>query len=131
MSQGWGTLKKAIDKIPYIKAMGFNAIELMPIMEFNGTNSLGLQHQLLHGPPDKAYGSPTDYKDFIEACHKEGIAVILDIVFNRSDGLHPWYRMYPIESNPFYNKNAPHAYSVLNDWNQDNPPCAAAVDRRA
>ena len=120
MSQGWGTLKKAIDKIPYIKAMGFNAIELMPIMEFNGTNSWGYNTNF-YMAPDKAYGSPTDYKDFIEACHKEGIAVILDIVFNQSDGLHPWYQMYPIESNPFYNKNAPHAYSVLNDWNQDNP----------
>lgn len=120
LSNGWGTVKKAIEKIPYIKAMGFNAIELMPIMEFNGTNSWGYNTNF-YMAPDKAYGSPKDYKDFIEACHKEGIAVILDIVFNQSDGLHPWYQMYPIDSNPFYNKVAPHAYSVLNDWNQDNP----------
>ena len=49
------------------------------------------------------------------------MAVILDIVFNQTDGLHPWYQMYPIASNTFYNGSAPHAYSVLNDWNQDNP----------
>ena len=48
------------------------------------------------------------------------VAVILDIVFNQSAGLHPWYQMYPISSNPFYNEEAPHAYSVLNDWKQDN-----------
>lgn len=114
-----GTVRQAIDKIPYIKEMGFNAVELMPIMEFNGTNSWGYNTNFYFAP-DKAYGSPTDYKDFIEACHREGIAVILDIVFNQSDGLHPWYQLYPIATNPFYNKTAPHDFSVLNDWKQDN-----------
>ncbi len=115
-----GTVKKAIDKIPYIKSLGFNAVELMPIMEFNGNNSWGYNTNF-YMAPDKAYGSPTDYRDFIEECHKNGIAVILDIVFNQSDGLHPWYQLYDIDSNPFYNKVAPHAWSVLNDWNQDHP----------
>jgi 1,4-alpha-glucan branching enzyme len=45
----------------------------------------------------------------------------LDIVFNQSDGLHPWYQMYPVGSNPFYNATAPHDYSVLNDFRQDYP----------
>ncbi len=119
LAQGNGTVAKAIEKIPYIKALGFNAVELMPIMEFNGNNSWGYNTNF-YMAPDKAYGSPRDYKDFVEACHNEGIAVILDIVFNQSDGLHPWYQMYPVDNNPFYNKTAPHAYSVLNDWNQDN-----------
>lgn len=119
IAEGNGTVAKAIEKIPYIKEMGFNAIELMPIMEFNGNNSWGYNTNF-YMAPDKAYGSPRDYKDFIEACHREGIAVILDIVFNQSDGLHPWYQMYPKALNPFYNASAPHAYSVLNDWNQDN-----------
>lgn len=114
-----GTVRQAMAKLPYIKMLGFNAVELMPIMEFNGNNSWGYNTNFYFAP-DKAYGSPTDYRDFIEACHKEGIAVILDIVFNQSDGLHPWYQMYDISSNPFYNKNAPHSYSVLNDWNQGN-----------
>lgn len=92
----------------------------MPIMEFNGNNSWGYNTNF-YMAPDKAYGSPTDYKDFIEECHRNGIAVILDIVFNQSDGLHPWYQMYSISSNPFYNQTAPHEYSVLNDWNQGNP----------
>lgn len=43
------------------------------------------------------------------------------MVFNQSDGLHPWYMMYTPGQNPFYNLNAPHAYSVLNDWNQGYP----------
>ncbi len=119
VAEGNGTVRKAIEKIPYIKAMGFNAVELMPIMEFNGNNSWGYNTNF-YMAPDKAYGSPTDYKDFIDECHRQGMAVILDIVFNQSDGLHPWYMMYPASSNPFYNRTAPHEYSVLNDWNQDN-----------
>lgn len=118
-AKGDGSVRKAIEKIPYLKELGVNAVELMPIMEFNANNSWGYNTNFYFAP-DKAYGSPADYKDFVETCHRNGIAVILDIVFNQSDGLHPWYRMYDINSNPFYNATAPHDYSVLNDWNQDN-----------
>lgn len=119
LAAGNGTVRKAMEKIPYIRSLGFNAVELMPIMEFNGNNSWGYNTNF-YMAPDKAYGSPDDYKDFIDECHRQGIAVILDIVFNQSDGLHPWYMMYPAGSNPFYNRTAPHEYSVLNDWNQGN-----------
>ena len=115
-----GTILKAAEKIPYLKSLGVNAVELMPVMEFNGNNSWGYNTNF-YMALDKAYGSPRDLKNFVEACHNNGMAVILDIVFNQSDGLHPWYQMYPIQSNPFYNQNAPHAYSVLNDWKQENP----------
>ncbi len=119
-AKGDGTVRKAIEKIPYLKALGVNAVEVMPIMEFNGNNSWGYNTNFYFAP-DKAYGTPADYKEFINECHRNGIAVILDIVFNQSDGLHPWYQMYPIASNPFFNQNAPHDYSVLNDWKQDHP----------
>ena len=119
-ANGNGTLRQAIEKFDYLKELGVNAIELMPIQEFNGNNSWGYNTNFYFAP-DKAYGTPDDYKEFIDLCHKNGIAVILDLVFNQSDGLHPWYQMYPIDSNPFYNKTAPHQYSVLNDWRQDNP----------
>ena len=119
-SNGDGTLAKAIEKLPYLVKLGVNAIELMPICEFNGNNSWGYNTNFYFAP-DKAYGTPDDYKRFIDLCHQNGIAVILDLVFNQSDGLHPWYQMYDIASNPFYNAKAPHDYSVLNDWKQDNP----------
>jgi 1,4-alpha-glucan branching enzyme len=118
-SNGNGTVRQAIEKIPYLKELGVNAVEIMPVMEFNGNNSWGYNTNF-YMAPDKTYGSPDDYKEFIDICHRNGIAVILDIVFNQSDGLHPWYKMYNIASNPFYNQTAPHAYNVLNDWNQDN-----------
>ena len=116
---GNGTIAQAEEKLPYLKELGINAIELMPIQEFNGNNSWGYNTNFYFAP-DKAYGSPEAYRHFIDACHSQGIAVILDVVFNQSDGLHPWYQLYPSGQNPFYNAQAPHAYSVLNDWKQDN-----------
>ncbi|MCM1452508.1 MAG: alpha-amylase family glycosyl hydrolase [Clostridium sp.] len=116
---GNGTIAQAEEKLPYLKVLGVNAIELMPIQEFNGNNSWGYNTNFYFAP-DKAYGSPDAYRHFIDACHSQGIAVILDVVFNQSDGLHPWYQMYEMGQNPFYNATAPHAYSVLNDWKQDN-----------
>lgn len=119
-ANGSGTVQGVIDKLDYIKSLGVNAIELLPIMEFNGNNSWGYNTNFYFAP-DKAYGTPNDYRKLIDECHARGIAVILDIVFNQSDGLHPWYQLYDIAKNPFYNGSAPHSYSVLNDWKQENP----------
>ncbi|MCM1336764.1 MAG: alpha-amylase family glycosyl hydrolase [Candidatus Amulumruptor caecigallinarius] len=115
-----GSFVKAMEKIPYLEELGVNAVELMPVMEFNGNSSWGYNNNF-YMAPDKTYGSPDDMKAFIDLCHSRGIAVILDIVFNQSDGLAPWYKMYPAATNPFYNATAPHAYSVLNDWKQEYP----------
>ena len=119
-ADGNGTVRGVIDKLGYLMDLGVNAIELLPINEFNGNISWGYNPNFYFAI-DKAYGTPQDYKELIDKCHQAGIAVILDMVFNQSDWLHPWYRMYPVGSNPFYNATAPHAYSVLNDWNQGYP----------
>jgi hypothetical protein len=91
-SEGDGTIAKAIEKIPYLHELGVNAVELMPVMEFNGNNSWGYNPNFYFSL-DKAYGSPLELKQFVDECHKNGMAVILDVVFNQSDGLHPWYQM--------------------------------------
>ncbi|MDE6558663.1 MAG: hypothetical protein K2K29_02100, partial [Muribaculaceae bacterium] len=119
-SNGNGNIKLAMEKLPYLKTLGVNAVELLPINEFNGNISWGYNPNFYFAP-DKAYGTPDDYKEFIDACHENGMAVILDLVFNQTDWMHPWYRMYPVGSNPMYNADAPHAYSVLNDVNQGHP----------
>lgn len=110
--------KNGKNKLDYIKGLGVNAVELLPIMEFNGNNSWGYNTNF-YMAPDKAYGTPNDYHRFIDECHARGLAVILDIVFNQSDSQHPWYNMYTQTNTPFYNGSAPHSYSILNDWNQD------------
>ena len=76
-----GTWTSAISKLDHIQSMGFNAIELMPIAEFAGDFSWGYNpaHPFA---PESIYGTPTDMKDFVEACHSRGIAVLVDVVYN-------------------------------------------------
>lgn len=119
-ADGSGTVAGVISRLDYLQTLGVNAVELLPVMEFDGNNSWGYNTNFYFAP-DKAYGTPDDYRRLIDECHRRGMAVILDIVFNQTAGGHPWYQMYPIDRNPMYNGTSPHAYSVLNDWNQDHP----------
>ncbi len=116
------SLEAAMGKLDYLKKLGVTAIELMPIQEFDGNNSWGYNTNLYFAP-DKAYGSRKMYKKFIDECHKRGMAVILDVVFNHANGLHPFALLYwddsknkPAADNPWMNVTAPHQHSVLNDF---------------
>lgn len=118
-ANGEGTVAMAMEKLDYLKELGVNAIELLPITEFSGNNSWGYNPNFYFAP-DKAYGTPEAYKAFIDGAHERGMAVILDMVFNQSDSQHPWYNMYrQMAPEHFFNGSAPHSYSVFNDWNQD------------
>ena len=119
--KGNGTIQGAIGKLDYIKALGVNAVELMPVMEFSGNQSWGYNPNFYFAP-DKAYGTPDDYRQFVDECHKRGMAVIIDVVFNHADGWHPWFNMYPPVTSPVFNAfgSAPHDYSVFNDWKQES-----------
>ena len=118
------SVKAALAKLDHIKALGINAIELMPIQEFDGNNSWGY-NPCFYFAADKAYGTVEDYKTFIDECHKRGIAVILDIVINHATGLHPWMKMWcgsdgqAASNNPFFNKVARHPYNVFHDFNHE------------
>lgn len=121
-----GDIHGAMDKLAYLKAMGVNAIELMPTQEFDGNDSWGYNPCYFFAM-DKAYGTKKDYKDFIDACHKEGIAVILDVVYNHATGDFPQAKLYwnasankTASNNPFFNVDAPHPYSVFHDFNHEN-----------
>ncbi len=116
----FGTLRTAMPKLQYLADLGVNVIELLPVMEFNGNSSWGYNTNG-YMALDKVYGSPNDLKEFVDRCHRLGMAVVLDIVFNQTDGNHPWYQMYPASNNPFYNNPSPHDHNVLNDLRQDNP----------
>ena len=119
-----GTMKKLMDRLDYIQNLGVNAIELMPICEFEGNNSWGY-NPTHYFAPDKAYGNETAYKTFIDECHKRGIAVILDMVFNHATGLNPMNKLYPsseLSSNPWFNVTPPHGDNVYEDWNHDFAP---------
>lgn len=122
------SLNAAILKLDYLKNLGITAIELMPIQEFEGNNSWGYNPNLYFAP-DKAYGTADMYKKFIDECHKRGMAVLLDVVFNQSTGLHPFAALFwdaansrPASNNPWMNPVAPHQFSVLNDFNHSYAP---------
>jgi len=119
-----GTIKAATAKLDYLEALGVNAIELMPVQEFDGNDSWGY-NPCFYFAPDKAYGTPDDYKTFIDECHSRGMAVILDVVFNHATGQFPWAKMWTDSdgsvsaANPFFNKVAKHPYNVFNDFNHE------------
>jgi 1,4-alpha-glucan branching enzyme len=115
-----------IDTLGYFERFGINAIELMPINEFEGNNSWGYNPSFYFAP-DKYYGPKDDLKHFIDECHKRGIAVILDIVLNHSFGQSPLVRLFsdgnygpPSSNNPWYNVTATHPYSVGYDFNHES-----------
>ncbi|MDR0762865.1 MAG: T9SS type A sorting domain-containing protein [Bacteroidales bacterium] len=122
-----GTVKAAEEKLDYLKSLGINAIELMPIMEFDGNDSWGYNPNFYFAS-DKAYGTPNDYKHFIDECHKRGIAVILDIVFNHCWGESPLVKLWwdgansrPAADNPYANPIPKHPYNVGSDLNHESP----------
>lgn len=119
------SLKGLMKRLDYIQNLGVNAIELMPICEFDGNYNWGYSPNHYFAP-DRAYGSEQMYKEFIDECHKRGIAVILDMVFNHATGLNPMNKLYPygtdLANNPWFNVTAPHSDNVYEDWNHGFEP---------
>jgi maltooligosyltrehalose trehalohydrolase len=76
-----GTYRSAIEKLPYLKDLGVTHIELMPIHEFAGTRGWGYDGVCLYAPYS-AYGTPEDLKAFVDACHANHLAILLDVVYN-------------------------------------------------
>lgn len=74
---GWRALAERL--IPYVADMGFTHVELLPIMEHPFGGSWGYQ-PLSQFAPSARYGTPEGFAAFVDACHREGIGVILDWV---------------------------------------------------
>lgn len=114
----WNTLK---DTLSYLKRLGVNAVELMPFNEFEGNLSWGY-NGFLYFAPDKYYGPKNTLKAFIDACHQNGIAVIMDLVLNHTYGPSPLRDLYGLTNNPWYNATAPHAaINFGDDFNHESP----------
>ena len=79
------TFQAVIDRLDYLEELGINAIELMPVMEFEGNLSWGYNPAFMLAV-DKFYGTETKLKQLIDEAHKRGMAIILDIVVNHAFG---------------------------------------------
>ncbi|WP_426486598.1 alpha-amylase family glycosyl hydrolase [Flavobacterium sp. 2] len=128
-----------IDRIDYFKTLKINAIELMPVMEFEGNESWGYNTSF-HMALDKFYGTSDKLKEFIDLCHQNGIAVILDVALNHAFGRNPMVRMWmndpdgdgfgsPTSENPYFNTVAKHTYSVGEDFNHQSLKTQYYVER--
>ncbi len=119
------SIKGVMDRLDYIQNLGVNAIEVMPVSEFEGNYNWGYSptHYFAF---DKAYGSSEMFKQFVDECHKRGIAVIVDMVFNHATGQNPMNKLYPygtdLAQNPWFNVTAPHSDNVYEDWNHGFAP---------
>lgn len=126
------------DRLDYLQKLGVNAIELMPVSEFDGNESWGYNPSF-HMALDKYYGTKKAFKALIDECHKKGIAVILDVVYNHGSGQNPYYRMWntvngdyggqPSADNPFYNETPKHSFNVFNDFNHSQQATKDYVKR--
>ena len=120
-----------IDKVNYFKNLNVNAIELMPVMEFEGNEGWGY-NPAFHLALDKFYGTKNKLKELVDTYHQNGIAVILDVALNHAFGRNPMERMWmldpdgdgwgePSSENPYFNQQATHAYGIGYDFNHSSP----------
>lgn len=119
----WKTIR---DTLSYLQRLGVNAIQLMPFNEFDGNESWGYNPAYFLAP-DKYYGPKNSLKEFIDTCHRRGIAVIMDIALNHTTGASPLAALYwnsstnqPAANNPWLNVTATHPFSVFNDFNHES-----------
>lgn len=123
------------DTLDYLKGLGVNAIELMPVNEFEGNSSWGYNPSMYFAV-DKYYGPANDLKELIDSCHSRGMAVLMDIVLNHSYNSNPLVRLYwnsstnqPASNNPWFNATTPHYYSFGgSDFNHESNATRAFVD---
>lgn len=75
------TFQDNISKLDYIKSLGFNAVEILPVQEYRGDRSWGYNPSFYFSLAS-AVGKPDDLRTYVEECHKRGLAVIFDVVYN-------------------------------------------------
>jgi maltooligosyltrehalose trehalohydrolase len=76
-----GTYESAVSRLPHLVELGITAVELMPVNTFSGDHGWGYDGVDLYAP-HRAYGTPDDLKRFVDECHRLGLAVVMDVVYN-------------------------------------------------
>ena len=76
-----GTFASAAQKLDRIAELGVNAIEIMPVADFPGERNWGYDGVCIYAPA-RVYGTPNELRALVDAAHRTGLAVILDVVYN-------------------------------------------------
>lgn len=76
-----GTFEGAVERLPHLVDLGVTHVELMPVAAFPGQRGWGYDGVALFAPHE-AYGGPDGLKRLVDACHRHGLAVLLDVVYN-------------------------------------------------
>ncbi|MFO8149222.1 MAG: malto-oligosyltrehalose trehalohydrolase [Trueperaceae bacterium] len=76
-----GTFDAAIERLDHLRDLGVTHVELLPVAEFPGERGWGYDGVDLYAP-HHAYGGPEGLKRLVDACHRRGLAVLLDVVYN-------------------------------------------------
>jgi maltooligosyltrehalose trehalohydrolase len=99
-----GTFDAAIERLPHLARLGVTHVEVLPINAFNGVWNWGYDGvgwYAVHEP----YGGPDGFKRFVDACHRIGLAVVLDVVYNHFG-----------PSGNYLPRFAPYLMSGTNEW---------------
>ena len=88
-----GTFDSAIAKLPYLKALGITVIEVMPVAAFPGKRNWGYDGVSLYAVQE-SYGGPEAFRRFVDAAHAQGLAVMLDVVYNHLGNEGNYLRMF-------------------------------------
>ena len=122
-------------RLDYLEELGINAIQFMPVMEFEGNLSWGYNPYAMLAL-DKYYGTEYDFKTLVNEAHNRGIAIILDIALNHQFGRNSLARLFnqgdygnPTSQNPWFNTNARHDFNVGYDMNHESQYTQDYVDR--
>jgi len=127
--------QSVIDSIQYLKDLGINAIELLPVNEFEGNDSWGYNPSFYFAP-DKYYGPKNKLKELVDVAHQNGIAVVMDLVLNHAFGQNVMARLYWDDvnnqlaaDNPWFNQTSPNTcYYWGEDFNHESPYTQNFVD---
>jgi maltooligosyltrehalose trehalohydrolase len=88
-----GSFAGAAFKLDHLADLGVTAVEIMPVSDFRGRWNWGYDGAFPYAP-DASYGRPDDFKAFVEAAHRRGIAVLLDVVYNHFGPEGNFLRLY-------------------------------------
>ena len=76
-----GTFRAAIAHLPELAELGVTTVEIMPVAHFPGNRNWGYDGVFVYAP-HRDYGTPEDMKAFVDAAHRLGLSVVLDVVYN-------------------------------------------------